>query len=392
VRYGATSDELRVAFAGGGTGGHLMPAAATATELKRMLPATRVMFMTTGREAEMRCAHALAGFGSMQIPATPWTGMRDKVRFPVKSIQAAERVLSALKHLRPHVLVGLGAADCVVPVLTARALGIRTVVLEANAVPGLAVKLLAPVADCVVLQYECAGRGLRARRVLDLGNPVRSHLFGVDRRAARRRLGLDPDRTTALVTGGSQGALRLNGVLFGALRLLSDAGVRLQVLHLTGVDHLPAALARAEEDQLNGYRPVGFMERMEDAYAAADFVVARSGASTLAELTALGLPSILIPYPYSAGGHQEINADVLAQAGAAIKISQRDLSDGALADAMAKLATNRAFRGRAAFNARRLGKPHAAERVAGLLATIAGFASRLPANADTELDLPSRAA
>jgi UDP-N-acetylglucosamine--N-acetylmuramyl-(pentapeptide) pyrophosphoryl-undecaprenol N-acetylglucosamine transferase len=369
-----------------------MPAVATAAELQRMLPGTRAVFMTTRRDAEVRCAHALAGFESVRIPATPWAAMRDKVRFPLKSIQAAERVLSALKLLRPHVVVGLGAADCVVPVLTARALGIRTVVLEANAVPGLAVKVLAPIADCVVLQYECAGRGLRARRIMELGNPVRAHLFGVDRRAARRRLGLDPDKTTALVTGGSQGALRLNGTLFGALRRLADAGVRLQVLHLTGVDHLPAALTRAQEDQLTGYRPVGFMERMEDAYAAADFVVSRSGASTLAELTALGLPSILVPYPYSAGDHQEVNANVLAAAGAAIKISQRDLNDRVLADAMEKLATNRAFRGRAAFSARRLGKPHAAEKVAGLLATIAGFAGRLQANADTELSLPSRAA
>jgi UDP-N-acetylglucosamine--N-acetylmuramyl-(pentapeptide) pyrophosphoryl-undecaprenol N-acetylglucosamine transferase len=279
-----------------------------------------------------------------------------------------------------------------VPVLAARALGIGTVVLEANAVPGLAVKLLAPLADCVVLQYASAGRGLHARRTLAVGNPVRPHLFGVDCRAARRRLGLSADKTTALVTGGSQGALKLNGTLFGALRLLSGAGVSLQVLHLTGVDHLPAALARAEQDGLAGYRPVGFLDRMEDAYAAADFVVARSGASTLAELTALGLPSILIPYPYSAGDHQEANADVLAEAGAAIKISQRDLTEQALAHAMGKLAANRAFRGRAAFSARCLGKPHAAEKVAGLLATIAGFADRLPANAETELTLPSRAA
>ena len=392
MKYAVASDELRVAFAGGGTGGHLMPAVATAAELQRMLPGTRAVFMTTRRDAEVRCAHALAGFESVRIPATPWAAMRDKVRFPLKSIQAAERVLSALKLLRPHVVVGLGAADCVVPVLTARALGIRTVVLEANAVPGLAVKVLAPIADCVVLQYECAGRGLRARRIMELGNPVRAHLFGVDRRAARRRLGLDPDKTTALVTGGSQGALRLNGTLFGALRRLADAGVRLQVLHLTGVDHLPAALTRAQEDQLTGYRPVGFMERMEDAYAAADFVVSRSGASTLAELTALGLPSILVPYPYSAGDHQEVNANVLAAAGAAIKISQRDLTDGTLAEAIARLAGSRTFRGRAAFNARRLGKPQSAEKVAGLLATVAGFAERLSANARTELDLPSRAA
>jgi UDP-N-acetylglucosamine--N-acetylmuramyl-(pentapeptide) pyrophosphoryl-undecaprenol N-acetylglucosamine transferase len=369
-----------------------MPAAATAGELKRMLPGTHVMFMTTHRKAEKRCAHALEDFECVQVPATPWAGMGDKIRFPLKSLRAAERILSVLKMLRPHVVVGLGASDCVVPVLTARALGMKTTVLEANVVPGLAVKLLAPLADCVVLQFERAGRGLHARRTEELGNPVRASLFGVERRAARRRLGLNPDKTTLLATGGSQGAAKLNDALFGAIRILAESHTELQVLHLTGVDHLPAALARAQEEGLTGYRPVGFMERMEDAYAAADFVLARSGASTLAELTALGLPSILVPYPYSAGNHQELNADLLAQAGAAIKISQRDLTDRALAEAAARLAGSRTFRGRAAFNARRLGKPQAAEKVAGLLATVAGFADRLSANARTELDLPSRAA
>lgn len=392
MNYGVEPDNLRVVFAGGGTGGHLMPAAATAAELVRMLPGARVMFMTTRRKAEKRCAHALADFESVRVPATPWARIGDKVRFPLKSLQAAERVLGTLKRLRPHVVVGLGASDSVVPILTARALGMKTAVFEANVVPGLAVRLLAPVADCVVLQYEHAGRSLHARRIAELGNPVRTGLFGIDRRTARRRLGLNPDATTLLAMGGSQGALKLNAALFGAMKLLADSGTDLQVLHLTGVDHLPDALARAEQDGLVGYRPVGFMERMEDAYAAADFVLARAGASTLAELTALGLPSILVPYPYSAGNHQELNADVLADAGAAIKVDQRDLTEWVLADAIAKLAGNRIFRGRAAFSARRLGKPQAAEKVAGLLATIAGFGDRLSANARTELDLPSRAA
>ena len=174
-----------------------------------------------------------------------------------------------------------------------------------------------------------------------------------------------------LALGGSQGALVLNQALYGALRIIRAKGADLQVIHLTGVDHLPAAL----EEQANSsssYRPIGFLERMEDAYAAADFVLARAGASTLAELTALGLPSILVPYPY-AGSHQQANAAVLTQAGAAVSVNQTELTGGRLAALIQEFALDPQRRRLMAEGARRLGRPQAALTVAAELAELGGF-------------------
>ena len=233
---------MRVLFAGGGTGGHLMPGAATAAALSSLLPGAWSLFLLTEHRAEKQCCAALAGFQTARVPATPWEGTSDKLRFPVRMLEAAGRVLDIVRAFRPHVVVGLGGFRTIVPVLLGRALNIRTALLESNAIPGGAVRLLAPVADAVILQWEQAARGLKARRILVAGNPVRARLFGVRREAATRRLGLSPGKRTLLALGGSQGALSLNRALHEALASICARSSDLQILHLTGVDHLPAAL------------------------------------------------------------------------------------------------------------------------------------------------------
>jgi len=374
---------MRVLFAGGTTGGHLMPGAAVAHALRRLLPGSRAMFLLTGHRAESRCRNAIAGFESVRVPPTPWAGVTDKALFPLKALRAAERTLRVMRAFRPDVVVGLGGHNCVVPVLLGKALGLKTALMESNAVPGRAVGLLAPFADCVFVQWDCAAARLKARRAIASGNPVRDRLFGVDRRRAARRLGLSPHRLTMLALGGSQGALALNTALHRALGEVQAKGVDLQVVHLTGVDHLPGALSRAMT--LADYRPIGFLDRMEDAYAVADFVMARAGGSTLAELTALGLPSILIPYPHAAANHQRANAAVLEKARAAITIPQSELSVRRLADTIEVLACNTRLRAQMAAAARRIGRPHAAESVALELARMAGFGGVLSRNLEGEI-------
>jgi UDP-N-acetylglucosamine--N-acetylmuramyl-(pentapeptide) pyrophosphoryl-undecaprenol N-acetylglucosamine transferase len=160
------------------------------------------------------------------------------------------------------------------------------------------------------------------------------------------------------------------------------------------VDHLHTALDEGLS-MLGPYRAIGFLERMQDAYAAADFALSRAGGSTLAELTALGLPSILVPYPYAAHGHQGVNAGLLAQAGAAIAIDQQDLTAERLAESIRALATDDGLRGRMAECARQQGRPDAALRVAQELAVLAGFGSQLKHTfllADDIPSQPSRAA
>jgi len=368
---------LRVLFAGGGTGGHIIPGAATAEALRQMLPDARCLFLTGSRKSESRCLEALGALETMRFPDTPWSGLANKLLFPLRGASAAVRMVGVLRRWRPHVVVGLGSYNCVVPVLVARALGVRTALLEANAVPGRAVRLLAPIVHRVLVQWSETARHLPTPHVVTAGNPTRAGLLSATRHGAIRRLALSPNRCTMLVMGGSQGARTLNDIVHDALMLLDDQAETLQVIHLTGPDHLLAAQQRCTELNLL-YRPIGFMDRMQDAYAAADFVVGRAGASSLAELTLQGLPSILVPIPNSINGHQAANARVLQDAAAAVTIPQTELTPERLADAMRGLTENsrlRAWMGRRAHD---LGRPQAARTIAATLAAMAGFTATTP--------------
>jgi len=371
------SDGLRVIFAGGGTGGHIMPGAATAQALCELLPGSRCLFMCTDRRSELHCRHAIAGFELAEIPAARWRGALQKLRFAATSLAAARRSIEIFSNFRPHVLVGLGGYSCVVPVLLARALGVPTMIFESNAVPGRVIRALAPLVDCVQLQWPTTKRRLRARHVLICGNPVRACLLQGDRRSARARLGLHPDRCTLLATGGSQGALALNRLLISALQYVAGEGATseprgLQVLHLTGSEHLAEARGYAPPPGLT-YQARAFVTQMEDAYAAADLVLSRAGGSTLAELTAVGLPSILIPYPHASDNHQSANAALLAEAGAAVVLSQRKLTPRKLGALIADLVHHPERIASMAARATALGRPDAAHVVAAQLASMAGF-------------------
>jgi UDP-N-acetylglucosamine--N-acetylmuramyl-(pentapeptide) pyrophosphoryl-undecaprenol N-acetylglucosamine transferase len=359
-----------VVFAGGCSGGHLMPGVATAHALSSLVPGTRALFLRTVSKAEDRCSAVLEPFEHAAVPATPWRGWRNKAAVPVRVLAAGLSVARLMRRFRPHVVVGLGSCNSVVPVLAGRAAGLRTVVLEANAVPGRAVRALAPLVDCVVLQWPGAAASLEACRIVVAGNPVRQGLLGVDPGSARRRLGLAPDRCFLLVMGGSQGAAGLNQLLVAALRRVRS---QLQVIHVTGAGGCAGRRCLRGRSQVT-YRAVEFIADISDAYAAADLVVSRSGASTLAEIAAVGVPSVLVPHPSSPDGHQQANAAVLGRAGAALVLDQRRTAPSRLAAAIDRLAGDPARRERMARRARALGRPGAAFRVARLVAELVGVA------------------
>ncbi len=372
-----TRTDMRIIFAGGSTGGHLMPGVATALALQKALPGARALFLTSDNRTERRCSGALDGFETAYLPDAPWHGRAGKLLFPARALRAAARMADVLRGFRPHVVVGLGSYNSAAPVLAARTMGVRTALIAADALPGVAVRLLAPFVDVVLVQYGEVIPRLKAHRAVVTGLPVRERILGADRRTALMRFGFSADRPTLLAMGGSQGALALNETLHEALRLSAEGGVDLQVIHLTGIDHLHSALDRQFGGHVS-YRPIGFLERVEDAYAAADFAFGRAGASTLAELTALGRPSVLVPYPYAANDHQSLNAELLSQAGAAITIPQPELTAERLCQALTALASDPALRRRMAESALNQGRPDAAARAARELAELAGFGRQLP--------------
>jgi UDP-N-acetylglucosamine--N-acetylmuramyl-(pentapeptide) pyrophosphoryl-undecaprenol N-acetylglucosamine transferase len=330
---------MKVLVAGGGTAGHVFPAIALARELAGGGHEVRFAGTSGGQEGRLVAG---AGFELVAVDARPL-----ERRISIKAVTAPIAAVRSVKACRPlveatDVVVGMGGYVSV-PVVLAALRSRRPVVLhEQNAVPGLANRAFARPARTIALAFAEARRALprRARAVLT-GNPVRTEILAVaDDRArlakeARAELDLDEHRRTVVVFGGSQGALHVNRAFTEAVRSLDRSD--LQVLLLTGPAHVEAVRAALPSNGSVPVRVRGFLERMELAYAVADVVVARAGATTIAELAVCGLPSLLIPYPYATGRHQEANARALQRAGAATMLLDDELDGPVLADRIDRL-------------------------------------------------------
>jgi UDP-N-acetylglucosamine--N-acetylmuramyl-(pentapeptide) pyrophosphoryl-undecaprenol N-acetylglucosamine transferase len=258
-------------------------------------------------------------------------------------------------------------------VLAARLLGIPSLALEGNRTPGWTSRIVAHLVDAVAVAHpemrEFFSRRLRAGAEAYLtGLPLREEIATLDRSEGARAVGLDPSLTTLLVLGGSLGSQRINEALLDAFDEMRTQRVptdELQVLHVTGERYF--ASGEKDRDLPPRYRSLPYLdENYANALAAADIVVSRAGAGTVAEITARGVAAILIPWSQATTGEQALNAEPLAGAGAAVVIADRDLTPDRLATALAELLQSDEKRSQMAAASRRLGRPHAAERVAEL--------------------------
>ena len=304
----------RIALAGGGTGGHVYPALAMGDELRER--GHDVLYYGDEARLEGRVAPARGyTFRALQAPAFPRGGILGKVRF---ALELAGSVLAARRQLREDsvdLVLGVGGYISAPPVLAAWTLGKGRVVHEANVAPGLANRLCAGVADSVLLTYaETGGRlpGKAPRKVV--GVPVNEKILVGDEAEAAARYGLDPARPIVMFVGGSLGAARINEL---AIACASRSDRTYQVLHLTGRRYHDEVLAAFDGEVPDGVRLVDYEDRMGLAYGIADLAVCRAGATTLAELTAVGLASLLVPSPNVTENHQEHNARGLEKVGAA---------------------------------------------------------------------------
>jgi UDP-N-acetylglucosamine--N-acetylmuramyl-(pentapeptide) pyrophosphoryl-undecaprenol N-acetylglucosamine transferase len=325
---------MKVLLAGGGTAGHVFPAIALAREVVSMGHDVRFVGTSGGQEGRLV---AQAGFELVTVEARPF-----ERRISLRAVKAPIAAVRSVKACRPlveavDVVVGMGGYVSVQVVLAALRSRRPVVLHEQNAVPGLANRAFAGPARTVALAFAEARRVLprRARTVLT-GNPVRAEILAVaaDRerlaKDARVELELEEGKRTIVVFGGSQGALHLNRAFADALQVLDRSD--LQVVLMTGPAHVEAARASLPVGGTVTVRVQGFLERMELAYAVADAVVARAGATTIAEIGVSGLPSLLVPYPYATGRHQEANARALQRAGAATMLLDDELDGRVLAD------------------------------------------------------------
>jgi UDP-N-acetylglucosamine--N-acetylmuramyl-(pentapeptide) pyrophosphoryl-undecaprenol N-acetylglucosamine transferase len=369
--------EPRIILSGGGTGGHVFPAVAVAAEIRRLAPRAALLFVGRRDGMEKEAARA-AGIDYAWVPTQRLNALGAvRLLMPLwpdpPSVRQSKAILATFK---PTVVLGTGGYVSVAPVLAACSLGVPAAIHEQNAIPGRANRFLslAPFARCVrkiMLSFEPAMRSIPRSRAVLTGLPVRREIVEPRTKAdARRELGLDPDAATLLVLGGSQGAQAINELVVAALPGLLGSG--LQILHHCGAEKFDEMCRQAQLPEHASYHPFRFSNEIWNAYRSADVVVARAGASTVAEILCCGLPSILIPYPFSPTGDQRANAGFVAESGAGATVEQSSLTPEVLSQMVLSLVGDSERREAMSRAALSLARPDAAKRVAEIVLELSG--------------------
>lgn len=344
-------------MAGGGTGGHLFPGLAVAAAFADAVPGAQVAFAGTARGLEARVVPR-RGHKLFTLPVLGIVGKGVLRRLMGLAVlpSALAAAAGVLREFRPDLVVGVGGYASAPVLFMAGLFRLPRVILEQNAVPGVTNRLFGPHVERVFLTFDAARARFKGGTFSCPGNPVRAELLAAQR---DRPAGAAPH---LLVFGGSQGARALNDAMLEAAPALLAEHPGLTLTHQTGASDL--ARVQAAYAKLGGRATAtAFIDAMGDAYAAADLVVCRAGATTVAELTALGAPAVLVPYPHAAHDHQSANARLLAQAGAAVLLPQAELSGASLYSTVHDLLQNRGRLATMGAAAKALGRPDAARDI-----------------------------
>jgi UDP-N-acetylglucosamine--N-acetylmuramyl-(pentapeptide) pyrophosphoryl-undecaprenol N-acetylglucosamine transferase len=347
-----------VAIACGGTGGHLFPGLAVAEELKKR--GCKVALLISPKNVDQQAVKSATGMDVFTLPAV---GLQNRNYFSFalsfwKSFRATQKIF---KKQNPDAILAMGGFTSAPPVLAARKFDAKTFLHESNTIPGRANRFLARFVDEAFIGFPEAGSRLRAKKVSVTGTPVRPQFQARDAAECRVALGLDPNLPTILVVGGSQGASGLNEMILSALPLL--AGKNRQWLHLTGAnDFEKVKAAYAVQNLKVVIKP--FLAEMDLALGAATACVSRSGASSLAEIAAMRLPSLLVPYPTAADNHQFVNASAFEKTGAAKLLEQKNSTPEKVAAFLTELVENDLARSEIQNALTQWHAPKAAEQIA----------------------------
>ncbi|QQE75897.1 undecaprenyldiphospho-muramoylpentapeptide beta-N-acetylglucosaminyltransferase [Brevibacillus composti] len=360
---------MRVVLTGGGTGGHIYPALAVAREITRQEPQAAFLYIGSkmGLEADLVPRTGIP-FQSVEI-----SGLKRKLTWEnVRTLWKFQRAVSASKRMLreycPDVVIGTGGYVCGPVVYAAARLGIPTVIHEQNVVPGLTNKFLARYVNQVAVSFEESLSFFPAAKTVLTGNPRATEVMHGDAKAGREFLGVGEDKRIVLIFGGSRGARAINEAAMAIASRMEECRDT-HFVYVTGKIHYESVTDRLKE---KGVEPRNlsvfpFVHNMPDLLACTHLLVGRAGASSLAELTALGVPSILIPSPYVTNNHQEKNARGLERQGAAVVILEKELSGERLWEALVSILGDQARWAGMRESSRKLGMPEAATDIYQLM-------------------------
>ncbi len=368
---------ISVLFAAGGTGGHLFPAIAIADEVRKLQPGARIAFVGTKEKIEARVVPQKGfEFHTIWISGLHRRLTFGNLLFPVKVVVSLVQSFFLIRKLKPTVVAGTGGYVCGPVLFAATLMRIPNVVHESNSYPGITTRMVAGKVSRVFITFEVTKRWLPKvdpAKIELVGNPTREVLGSVSREEGAKQFGLSPSKKTLLVFGGSLGAASINTAMKNMVGALAAGG--LQIVWQTGEE-----MDKSEKVTKGGSVWVGkFIERMECAYAAADLVMCRSGATTLAELTRIGKPAILVPYPFAAANHQELNAQAMVESGAARMIKDSELSSKAQQYIQELISDNEALKTMSE-KSLKLGKPNAGREIAEKLLALSAQQSSIVNN------------
>ena len=344
---------------GGGTGGHINPGLAVIAEIRRMSPRTEFLWVGTRDRLEARLVPSAGiAIAFIEVAFLKGRGLLGKVAALLRLPRACWQSNRILRGFRPHVVVGVGGFASGPVTMIAALRRTPTAILEQNARPGLTNRILGKVVRRVFISFEEASDWFAEKKIRLLGNPVRPALLEVQ----SERVAPSAGAMNVLVLGGSQGAASLNRDLPKVLLQVRERGVEMAVRHSAG--HGRSDDVETAYEAMTGVEVVEYIDDMAGAYCWADFVICRAGASTVAELAAIGKPAMYVPFPGAADNHQEMNAMAMVLKDGGVLARDKELRDDPPVDLLEALLTDRERLQRMGAAAKTLGRPDAARSIA----------------------------
>ncbi len=361
---------IRVLLAGGGTGGHVFPAIAVAERIRDAEPDAEILFIGTGGKIEASAVPA-AGFDfkSIWISGFSRKSIKENLLFPLKLFVSVFQSIGICMKFKPQVIVATGGYVSGPAVIGARVMGAKVLLIEPNSYPGITTRLLEKKAEEIHLMFKDAIEYLRVKeKTFITGDPVRKSLSETDPQEARKALGIGAGDKVLFVVGGSLGAKAINSAVAESLPEFEKEGITL--LWQTG---------KSTYDEFKQFgservKVLPFIDNMNEVYAASDLVIARAGATTIAELAYLNKPSVLVPFPLAAENHQFKNARSMVDAGAALMVEEKNLKSE-LVQSVVTLLNDDEKRGEMVKNLEKLGGKDAARVIAGRVISACRYGS-----------------